>query len=129
MPLYIEIIVCVLMLIGGVFLLLGSYGLARLPDIFMRLHSPTKASTLGITGVLLSSMVFHSYQNGFVSVNELLITLFLLITAPVAAYMIAKTAIHHETKPLDKTHNKALTDPIRERQSPQQEEADTTSEK
>ncbi|SBS31460.1 Na(+)/H(+) antiporter subunit G [Marinomonas spartinae] len=120
MPLYLEIIICVLLLIGGVFLLLGSYGLARLPDIFTRLHSPTKASTLGITGVLLSSMVFHSYQNGSLSVNELLITLFLLITAPVAAYMIAKTAIHHETPPLDKTKNAHLVSKIRDRQAPKE---------
>ncbi|KZN13758.1 Na+/H+ antiporter subunit G [Marinomonas sp. TW1] len=118
MPLYLEIIICVCLLIGGLFLLVGSYGLARLPDIYMRLHSPTKASTLGITGVLVASMIYQSYSKGFLSIQEFLITLFLLITAPVAANMIAKTALHHRTKALEKTQGQALMASIRERQAP-----------
>jgi len=118
MPLFLEIIICILLLIGGVFLLVGSYGLTRLPDIYTRLHSPTKASTLGITGVLLASLILQSYLQGFVSIKELLITLFLLITAPVAANMIAKTAIHHGIKPLDKTRGKELIDKMRHRDNP-----------
>lgn len=118
MPFYLEIIICVSLLIGGIFLLIGSYGLARLPDIYMRLHSPTKASTLGITGVLVASMIFQSHLKGFLSIQELLITLFLLITAPVAANMIAKTALHYRTKPLEKTQNQELMETIRNRESP-----------
>lgn len=119
MPLYLEIIICASLLIGAVFLLIGSYGLVRLPDIYMRLHSPTKASTLGITGVLVASMIFQSHMKGSFSVQELLITLFLLITAPVAANMIAKTALHYRTKPLERTHNQELMETIRDREEPQ----------
>lgn len=119
MPLYLEIIICVSLLIGAVFLLIGSYGLVRLPDIYMRLHSPTKASTLGITGVLVASMIFQSHMKGSFSVQELLITLFLLITAPVAANMIAKTALHYRTKPLERTRNQELMETIRDREEPQ----------
>lgn len=118
MPFYLEIIISVSLLTGGVFLLVGSYGLIRLPDIYMRLHSPTKASTLGITGVLIASMFFQSHLTGFLSIQELLITLFLFITAPVAANMIAKTALHHSNKPAEKTQNQALIDTIRDRESP-----------
>jgi multicomponent K+:H+ antiporter subunit G len=118
MPFYLEIIICICLLIGGIFLLIGSYGLARLPDIYMRLHAPTKASTLGITGVLVASMVYQSHLKGAFSVQELLITLFLLITAPVAANMIAKTALHYRTKALDKTHGQELMETIRDRESP-----------
>lgn len=118
MSLYLEIIICVSLLIGGAFLLVGSYGLIRLPDIYMRLHSPTKASTLGITGVLLASMVFQSHLKGFLSIQELLITLFLLITAPVAANMIAKTALHQRTKPLERTKNQELIETARDREAP-----------
>ncbi|BFM49809.1 Na+/H+ antiporter subunit G [Marinomonas sp. THO17] len=121
MPLYLEIIICISLLLGGIFLLIGSYGLARLPDIYMRLHSPTKASTLGITGVLVASMIFQSHSKGFLSIQEFLITLFLLITAPVAANMIAKTALHHRTKALDKTQGQDLMETIRERHSPNQQ--------
>jgi len=118
MPFYLEIIISVSLLTGGVFLLVGSYGLIRLPDIYMRLHSPTKASTLGITGVLIASMFFQSHLTGLLSIQELLITLFLFITAPVAANMIAKTALHHSNKPAEKTQNQALIDTIRDRESP-----------
>ncbi|MCB5161085.1 Na+/H+ antiporter subunit G [Marinomonas algarum] len=118
MPFYLEIIVSISLLIGSAFLLIGSYGLVRLPDIYMRLHSPTKASTLGITGILVASMIFQSHLKGFLSIQELLITLFLLITAPVAANMIAKTALHHRAKPLERTQNQELIDVIRDREPP-----------
>ena len=118
MPLHLEIIICVSLLIGGAFLLIGSYGLVRLPDIYMRLHSPTKASTLGITGVLVASMIFQSHLKGFFSIQELLITLFLLITAPVAANMIAKTALHQRTKSLKDTKGQDLMETIRDREAP-----------
>jgi len=120
MPLYLEIIICVSLLIGAIFLLIGSYGLVRLPDIYMRLHSPTKASTLGITGVLVASMIFQSHLKGSFSVQELLITLFLLITAPVAANMIAKTALHYRKKPLERTQNQKLMETMRDREEPQE---------
>ncbi len=56
----IEIITAVFLLIGGAFLLVGSIGLARLPDFYMRLHAPTKASTLGIGSILIASIIYFS---------------------------------------------------------------------
>ena len=52
-----EIIVSLLILIGGAFTLLGSIGLARLPDLISRLHGPTKATTLGVGSVVIASLV------------------------------------------------------------------------
>jgi len=118
MPFYLELLICIALIIGAIFLLIGSYGLARLPDIYMRLHGPTKASTLGITGILVASMIFQSHLKGVFSVQELLITLFLLITAPVAANMIAKTALHYRLDSLEKTRNQELVDTIRDRETP-----------
>ncbi|MBM6552210.1 Na+/H+ antiporter subunit G [Marinomonas ostreistagni] len=115
MSIYIEVLISVFLLIGGVFLLIGSIGLARLPDIFTRLHGPTKATTLGITGILLSSMLYQSFNQGTLSVAELLITLFLLITAPVAANMVAKSALHRENPPLPRTTGQDLIPKARER--------------
>ncbi|MBJ7552566.1 Na+/H+ antiporter subunit G [Marinomonas ostreistagni] len=115
MSFYVELIISILLVIGGVFLLVGSIGLARLPDIFMRLHGPTKATTLGITGVLLASLVYQSINQGSFSVSELLITLFLLITAPVAANMIAKTALHRENPAIPRTAGQSLVERIRNR--------------
>jgi multicomponent K+:H+ antiporter subunit G len=82
-------------LIGGAsFALIGSIGLARLPDFFSRLHGPTKATTLGVGGTLVASALYFSIHEDGVSLHELLIMLFLFITAPVSAHLMAKAALH-----------------------------------
>jgi len=90
-----ELIVSVLLLIGTFFLLVGSIGLAKLPDMMRRLHGPTKASTLGIGATLIASMLYFAFIGGGLSLHEILITLFLFLTAPVSAYMLAKAHILH----------------------------------
>ena len=77
---------------GGFFALVGSIGLVRLPDFLMRLHAPTKATTLGVGGVLAASLLYFIGSGRFV-VHELLIVLFLFVTAPVSALMLARAAI------------------------------------
>lgn len=94
MPLPAEIIIAVLLVAGGAFALIGSYGLLRLPDYFMRLHGPTKASTLGLGAILLASIIFFSLGEHTVALHEILISIFLFITAPASAHILAKTAMH-----------------------------------
>ena len=88
-----DALVALLLVVGAVFTLVGAIGLVRFPDFFMRLHAPTKATTLGVGGVLLAS-VLMSWSQGQWGVRELLITLFLFITAPVSANLMAKAALH-----------------------------------
>jgi multicomponent K+:H+ antiporter subunit G len=82
-----------LIVIAAFFLLVGAIGLVRLPDFFMRLHAPTKASTLGVGGVLLASMLI-AFGHGRPGIAELLITLFVFVTAPVSANLMAQAALH-----------------------------------
>ena len=82
-----------LIVIAALFLLVGAIGLARLPDFFMRLHAPTKASTLGVGGVLIASMLV-AFSQGRPGIAELLITLFVFVTAPVSANLMAQAALH-----------------------------------
>lgn len=89
----IELIVAGLILAGAFFLTVGALGLAILPDTMRRLHGPTKATTLGIGALLIASMVDFAGLKGELSFHELLITLFLFLTAPVSAHMIAKAHI------------------------------------
>jgi multicomponent K+:H+ antiporter subunit G len=93
MPLWIEWIVAALLVVGGAFALIGAIGLVRFPDFFMRLHAPTKATTLGVGGVLLASMV-SGWARGEPGLHELLIALFLFLTAPVSAQLLALAALH-----------------------------------
>lgn len=89
-----EFIVSALILLGAVFALLGSVGLARLPDFFTRLHGPTKATTLGVGAMVLASAIyFTATQEGF-SLHEIAVMVFLFITAPVTAHLLAKAALH-----------------------------------
>ena len=89
-----EILVGVLILLGGGFTLLGSLGLARLPDIMMRLHGPTKATTLGVGAVVIAALL-HGLASGEEGggMRELAVTLFLFITAPVTAHVLGKAAL------------------------------------
>jgi len=89
-----ELLVALLLLAGSFFMVVGSFGLLRLPTFMQRLHAPTKATTLGVGGILIASMFFVLFTTGRVSVHELLITLFLFLTAPVTAYMLAKAHLH-----------------------------------
>lgn len=89
-----ELLTAFFLIVGGAFALIGSIGLARLPDLFMRLHGPTKATTLGVGSILIASMLYFSSHGTGLSLHELLVALFLLITAPVSAHLIARTMIH-----------------------------------
>src|ERR1044071_2714862 len=88
-----EAAIAALILIGGFFLLVGSYALAKLPDTMRRLHGPTKAATLGIGSLLVASMLYSPVAHGRLSFQELLITIFLFLTPPVTALMVAKAHI------------------------------------
>ena len=94
MSLWLEILVSLFLLLGSGFVLVGAIGLHRLPDFFTRLHGPTKATTLGVGGMITASMIFFGSQGEGLSLHELLITLFLFITAPVSASLIAQAARH-----------------------------------
>lgn len=91
----VEAIVSLLILVGAAFALLGSIGLARLPDFFTRLHGPTKATTLGVGGVLLASLLL-AWLDGRPGLTELLIALFLFLGAPVSANLMAMAALHRQ---------------------------------
>jgi multicomponent K+:H+ antiporter subunit G len=93
-----DILVSAFLVIGGGFGLVGSFGLIKLPNPMARLHAPTKATTLGIGGVLIASMLSALFDRGVVSLHELLITLFLLLTAPITAHFIAKTHLHQDVR-------------------------------
>ncbi len=87
-----EIVVAALLVVGAAFALVGSWGLAKLSDFYKRLHGPSKATTLGVGCVLLASVLVFGW-NGSWSLHELLITLFLFLTAPVSAHLLVKAAL------------------------------------
>lgn len=103
MALWLEYLIAFFLLAGASFALIGSIGLARLPDFFMRLHGPAKATTLGVGGVIIGSAIYFSNQGDGLSLHELLIALFLFITAPISAHIVSKAALHLQIKIVAKT--------------------------
>jgi multicomponent K+:H+ antiporter subunit G len=59
-----------------------------------RLHAPTKSTTLGVGGALIASMLYFYFVLGQFSFHELLVSLFLFLTAPITAHFIAKSHLH-----------------------------------
>ena len=92
LPLWADLALCVLLIAGAAFALIGSWGLARLSDFFKRVHGPTKTVTLGVGCVLIASALWFALQ-GRASLHELLTTLFLFMTAPVSAHLMIKAAL------------------------------------
>ncbi len=86
-----ELLIALSLVVSGVFGFVGSYGLIKLKDSVQRLHAPTKATTLGVGGVLVASMIYFYLDTGDISIHEILIALFLFLTAPITANFIAKT--------------------------------------
>jgi len=105
------------LIVGAVFLLVGSIGLFRLPDFYMRLHGPTKASTLGIGAILMASIIFFSFKGSGISIKEFLIILFIFLSAPITANMLSKAALHVRIKPRRDTMNQDRLEVIRLRKS------------
>ena len=85
-----EIAVSVLLVGGGLFGLVGSWGLLRLQDPMQRLHAPTKASTIGVGTTLIASDLDLVLTTGHIAWEEVLVAVFLFVTAPLSALMIAR---------------------------------------
>ena len=55
--------VCLSLIIGSGFVLVGGIGLLKFNDPMTRLHAPTKVGTVGI-GMLLLASIVHSFNIG-----------------------------------------------------------------
>ncbi|WP_330632637.1 monovalent cation/H(+) antiporter subunit G [Halocatena halophila] len=83
-------IVAALIVVGSAFLLVGTIGLLRLPDVYNRMHATSKATTLGAASIFLAGFVhFDAQAEGL---SSLVGIVFLFVTAPTGAHMISRSA-------------------------------------
>lgn len=94
LPLWASVPATVLLILGGLLTLTGSIGLLRLRDFYARIHAPSMGTTLGTGCVLIASMIVSSALLQRPVVHELLITLFVVITAPVSAMLLMRAAVY-----------------------------------
>lgn len=79
----------VLVVLGIFVMTVGVYGIIRMPDVYTRLHAASKAVFLGVISLLLASVVTNDAQITF---RAMLIAVFLILTTPVSAHVIARAA-------------------------------------
>lgn len=103
-----EYLVAALLVLGGTFGLIGSFGALKLRDPMQRLHAPTKATTIGVGAALIAAALDPILQGQGWSWKEVLIAAFLFMTAPLSALYLAKTHLMRTVAP--KTLPKTGTD-------------------
>ncbi len=95
-PAWIALPAALLIVASGVLTLIGSLGLLRLRSFYERMHAPTLGMTLGVFCMVLASTLVASTLQGRPVFHEFLITLFLIMTAPVTAILLMQSAIHRQ---------------------------------
>ncbi|MCY4300399.1 MAG: monovalent cation/H(+) antiporter subunit G [Aestuariivita sp.] len=90
-------IAAALVFLGGLFSLVAGIGILRMQDVFIRMHASTKVGTLA-SGLILAGVAVH-FSEPIILFKVILIILFLLLTAPIAAHMIGRAALHIGIEP------------------------------
>lgn len=85
-----EILVSLFLIVGCLFMLLGTIGILRMPDLFMRMSTTTKAATLG-TALILSAVAIY-FSDIAVTSKSTATIFFVLLTAPISAHMIGRAS-------------------------------------
>jgi multicomponent K+:H+ antiporter subunit G len=99
LPAWVSVIATVLLVVGGLCTVLGSLGLLRLRSFEARMHGPSMGNTLGLGCVLLASMLLSSMVTGKAVIHEILITLFVVTTAPITAMLLMRAAVRRPKEP------------------------------
>ncbi len=85
------------LLFGVLFMLVGSIGINRFPDVYCRAHAATKVDTLGIMLFVLGLVFFTGLS--ITSLKLILVATFVALTSPVAAHALSRRALLHGVKP------------------------------
>lgn len=83
-----DIIIDILIVLGTFFNLLAAIGILRLPDLYLRMHASAKASSLGLSLLLLAVII--KFPTLSIIIKSMLIVLIIFITAPLAGHMISR---------------------------------------
>lgn len=98
LPAWAALIVSLLLLLGGSIIFIGALGLLRLKNFYQRIHGPAISITLGTGCLLIASMIHFTVSSERLVIHELLITLFILMTAPVVAMLIMRAAVYRDLR-------------------------------
>lgn len=106
-----DILVGVMLIVGALFALVGSVGMLRLQDVYMRMHAASKAGTLG-SGMMLLALAVYAHEVDVVT-RAIAGVVFFLLTAPVSAHLLARAAYIAGYRPCAMTKIDELKDEVR----------------
>ena len=107
LPLWVALPASMLIMFAGLLAAIGCFGLVRLDSFFARMHPPTMGTTLGAGCLLVASMTISTALRGQPVVHELLITLFIVCTAPVNAMLLIRAARYRSERKAATSENEA----------------------
>ena len=93
LPLWVEATVAALLVMSGVFVVISAIGFLRIPDFFVRMHSPAVAYTFGSWSVTLASILYFSLLESRLALRAWLIVILLFITVPVTSLLLARAVL------------------------------------
>ena len=88
MTLVLNALSVVLILVGLTFVLGGTVGLIRLPDLFSRAHAASKCDSVGAGSILLALALQDGVTYGDLKI--VLLVLLTLVSAPTIAHALAR---------------------------------------
>ena len=98
LPWWAALPVALLLVAGGLVALIGTLGLFRLENFYQRIHGPAITVTLGAGCILVASMLYFTVTQSRLVIHELLISVFVLMTAPVVSMLIMRAAVYRDLR-------------------------------
>lgn len=98
LPAWAALIVSLLLILGASIVLIGALGLLRLRTFYQRIHGPAITITLGAGCILLASMAYFTVTQARLVIHEVIIAIFLLMTAPVVSMLIMRAAVYRDLR-------------------------------
>lgn len=98
LPGWAALVVSLLLILGASIALIGALGLLRLPSFYQRIHGPAISITLGAGCILIASMVYFTVAQARLVIHEVIISVFLLMTAPVVSMLIMRAAVYRDLR-------------------------------
>jgi multicomponent Na+:H+ antiporter subunit G len=95
-----DAVICVMLILGSVFMFFAALGIARFSDALCRAHALSKATTFGICLLLVALAI--SLDNDVSRLKVFLVLAFSLLTIPVASHLVALLLYHQEKKEIER---------------------------
>lgn len=96
-----QYVAALLLVVGALFGFIAAVGVLRLPDLYTRLHAASKAGAVGVGLILLAVAVIS--VDGAVILRSILGIVFLLLSTPISAHLLARAAYRSGELPISTT--------------------------